>query len=200
VNFWTRQFPAVKWMRQLVHDGALGDILQTAGDVSFSRLTDQRLINKTMGGGALLDVGCYQLQYATMFNDGKFPDQFSAFARLNAQGVDADIAMNLAWGAGSARHLATFTTGTDKNGLSAIMMIGTLGRFEIHNHFNCPDTVFFYQNKPNGAGDMQSELAFFSTNLSLNFQRTPSQSIFKLLDLLTLLMLSTWHFREEISS
>jgi hypothetical protein len=99
-------------------------------------------------------------QYATMFNDEKFPDIFSALARLNAQGVDPEIAMNMAWGAGSARHLATFTTGTDKNGLSAIMMIGTLGRFEIHNHFNCPDTVFFYQNKPNGAGDMQSELAF----------------------------------------
>eukprot|EP00475_Leptophrys_vorax_P000955 TRINITY_DN104_c0_g1_i2.p1 TRINITY_DN104_c0_g1~~TRINITY_DN104_c0_g1_i2.p1 ORF type:complete len:381 (+),score=132.11 TRINITY_DN104_c0_g1_i2:54-1196(+) len=159
VNFWTRQFPAVKWMRQLVADGALGDLLQISADVSFSRVED-RLVNKTMGGGSLMDVGCYELQYGTMFNGGKFPDQFSAIARLNEQGVDNDISMTLSWGKGAAQHLSTFTAGIDKNGLSAIMFIGTKGRFEIRDHFNNPDTVYFFENKDNGDGDVQSVLSF----------------------------------------
>jgi dihydrodiol dehydrogenase / D-xylose 1-dehydrogenase (NADP) len=159
VDFWTRQFPAVKWIREKISQGDLGDIVQITSDASFYRI-DERLANKTLGGGIIMDMGCYQLQFATMLNQGKFPNSLSAVARKNAAGVDTDSSLALAWNSGENSVMASFTNGFDKLGQVALTITGTKGKFEIPKYFNCPDTVNYYQFKLDEDGNMESNLAY----------------------------------------
>ena len=60
---WTRYIPAVVRARELIAEGAIGDVRMVQADFGFraSMNPESRLFNKALGGGALLDVGIYVL-------------------------------------------------------------------------------------------------------------------------------------------
>ena len=58
---WTRWQPRMKRMAEVVRCGDLGDLLSISTAFTFQgELTDNYRSQPEMGGGALLDVGCYQ--------------------------------------------------------------------------------------------------------------------------------------------
>jgi predicted dehydrogenase len=58
---WTRWQPRMKRMAQVIQRGDLGDIQSISSAFTFKGdLTGNYRSDPTMGGGALLDVGCYQ--------------------------------------------------------------------------------------------------------------------------------------------
>jgi predicted dehydrogenase len=58
---WTRWQPRMKRMAQVIQRGDLGDVLSISSAFTFQGdLTGNYRSDPTMGGGALLDVGCYQ--------------------------------------------------------------------------------------------------------------------------------------------
>lgn len=58
---WTRWQPRMKRMAELVHRGDLGDVQSISSAFTFKGdLTGNYRSQPEMGGGALLDVGCYQ--------------------------------------------------------------------------------------------------------------------------------------------
>jgi D-xylose 1-dehydrogenase (NADP+, D-xylono-1,5-lactone-forming) len=58
---WTRWQPRMKRMAQVIQRGDLGDIQSISSAFTFKgELTGNYRSDPTMGGGALLDVGCYQ--------------------------------------------------------------------------------------------------------------------------------------------
>ena len=58
---WGRWHPRYARMVELIANGAIGDIEHIETAFTFtSEMTDNYRLNPTMGGGALLDVGCYQ--------------------------------------------------------------------------------------------------------------------------------------------
>jgi len=58
---WGRWHPRFARMVDLVNSGAIGDIEHIETAFTFtSEMTDNYRLNPAMGGGALLDVGCYQ--------------------------------------------------------------------------------------------------------------------------------------------
>ena len=68
---WVRWHPRFRRMEHLVESGALGAI--TAIDSAFTftgEMTDNYRLAPELGGGALLDVGCYQAQAWVAFTDG----------------------------------------------------------------------------------------------------------------------------------
>ena len=60
---WTRFQPAVVRLRELVADGAIGEVRSVQADLGVQREFDpaDRLFALKLGGGALLDLGVYDM-------------------------------------------------------------------------------------------------------------------------------------------
>ncbi|CAI5719442.1 unnamed protein product [Peronospora effusa] len=87
-GMWTRFFPAIHHVRQLLNDEVIGNVhhLHAAFGVQFD--TDNaRMWHKELGGGGLLDIGIYPLAFATMVFGGK-PEKITSAGKLNDGGVD----------------------------------------------------------------------------------------------------------------
>ena len=65
---WTRFQPAVVALRELVADGAIGEVRSVQADLGVAREYDpaDRLFDLALGGGALLDLGVYVVSFAQM--------------------------------------------------------------------------------------------------------------------------------------
>ena len=88
--FWTRFFPAMGKLRQLLADGAIGDVMLVQTDFGYRTGgidPQSRIYNPHLAGGALLDVGSYCVQLASMVY-GKQPVDISTQATLGSTGVD----------------------------------------------------------------------------------------------------------------
>ncbi|GAB1195920.1 hypothetical protein APSETT444_005185 [Aspergillus pseudonomiae] len=66
---WTRFFPLVRYVRQLIKDGAIGAVQRVVADRNLGRNveklygTEHRLVNPALAGGALLDLAIYPLTW-----------------------------------------------------------------------------------------------------------------------------------------
>jgi len=104
---WTRFLPAVVRVRELVADGAIGEIRMINADFGFKADYDpgSRLFDPSLGGGALLDLGIYPLSLAFMLC-GK-PVEIQTTANLGATGVDEESVILLRHAGGELSALST---------------------------------------------------------------------------------------------
>ncbi|MGK9149463.1 Gfo/Idh/MocA family oxidoreductase [Plantibacter flavus] len=86
---WSRYLPQASVLRQLLADGALGEVRSVLADHGQSIPTDptHRLNRPDMAGGALLDLGVYPMQFA--FQALGAPETIQAIGALTESGVDA---------------------------------------------------------------------------------------------------------------
>jgi predicted dehydrogenase len=84
---WTRFLDSINYVKSVVKRE---DILRIVASFGFpgNLSPDNRLINKSLGGGALLDVGIYPITFANIFL-GK-PNHIQAKATLSDNGVDLE--------------------------------------------------------------------------------------------------------------
>jgi Predicted dehydrogenases and related proteins len=67
---WARVVPGTRKMRELVQNGALGEILGVEGKFCYTMDEDEmdhHVLKNEYGGGSLLDVGCYGLHFASWY-------------------------------------------------------------------------------------------------------------------------------------
>lgn len=66
---WTRYLPAHLVARELVNDGAIGEVRSLTAEfgINVPYDPDHRLFNAELGGGALLDLGVYPLALASQY-------------------------------------------------------------------------------------------------------------------------------------
>jgi dihydrodiol dehydrogenase / D-xylose 1-dehydrogenase (NADP) len=91
-GMWTRFFPLMGALRQLLHAGRIGEPRMLRADFGFRGAWDPegRLLNAHLAGGALLDVGIYPVSLAYMLF-GK-PDFTAGAAAIGETGVDEQSA------------------------------------------------------------------------------------------------------------
>jgi len=86
---WTRFLPAIDKLRELLAEGAIGEVRTVRAD--FSLMGDfgaeHRLKNKALAGGALLDLGIYPITFASLVF-GEPPARIQSSAVLGDTGVD----------------------------------------------------------------------------------------------------------------
>ncbi|WP_020607644.1 Gfo/Idh/MocA family protein [Spirosoma spitsbergense] len=130
---WSRFMPGIEFALDLIKSGSIGKVVSVKADFGFKApfLPDQRLFNKELGGGALLDIGIYPL-FLSYLILGK-PTTLKASAIFGTTGVDEQCGMVLTYADGQLALLdSTLLADTDCVGL----IQGESGQIRIHSRFH----------------------------------------------------------------
>jgi predicted dehydrogenase len=140
---WTRFQPAVVAMRELIEDGAIGEVRSVQADLGVTRVYDpaDRLFALELGGGALLDIGVYVVNFAQMLLGT--PSSVTATGSLFPSGVDAEVAMLLGYDDGRS---ATLTTSLRHALPGQARVFGTAGWIDVLPRFHHPDTIVLHRD------------------------------------------------------
>jgi len=94
---WGRWHPRFARMVALVANGAIGDIQHIETAFTFtSEMTDNYRLSPSMGGGALLDVGCYQAHAWVALTNGASDFSITELARtVGPTGIDLTTDVNV---------------------------------------------------------------------------------------------------------
>jgi predicted dehydrogenase len=132
---WTRFLPHSVRIRQLIADGAVGDLVTVSADHGqwFAPDAGHRLFAPELGGGALLDLGVYPVSWASMLL-GR-PSSVIATAEPAFTGVDAQTSIVLRH-PGGAHAVLTCTLASATPCRSFIA--GTEGVIEVESRFYAP--------------------------------------------------------------
>lgn len=127
---WTRCFPLMAKLRELLASDAVGERRQLTADFGFrAEYQDEpRLFGPQFGGGALLDVGVYPVSLASLLFGP--PKRIVSTANLGPTGVDEEAAVILTHGRG---EMAILHTAIRLETAQEAIITGTQGRIRIHS-------------------------------------------------------------------
>ncbi|KAM8750030.1 trans-1,2-dihydrobenzene-1,2-diol dehydrogenase-like [Acanthopagrus latus] len=155
---WTRFFPASLEVRRLLSGGEVGDVRLVRADLGAPLTHIARLAERKMGGGALLDLGIYCLQFVFMVFNGERPESIQATGHCIDTGVDGTAVLVLKF---SGNRLAICTCSITVMLTNDAVITGTKGNIKVPNHMWCP-TVLEVNGK-----EMQFPLP--EADMTLNF-------------------------------
>ncbi|HEY5111261.1 MAG TPA: Gfo/Idh/MocA family oxidoreductase [Acidimicrobiales bacterium] len=134
---WTRFLPHVIAVRELISQGALGDIVTFEADHGkwFESDPTSRLFAPELGGSALLDLGVYPVSFASMLLGA--PERLTALVDPAFSGVDGQASMLFGYASGA--H-AVLTCSSGARSATRACISGTKGRIEIDGDFYAPSS------------------------------------------------------------
>ena len=136
---WTRFLPRTDVVRQLLEDGALGELDLLVADHGQSLMHVPRLVEPELAGGALLDLGIYPVSWA-VFALG-LPGRIQATGDLTDRGVDRQEAIVLdQFSAHPGARAVLHSTISAKTPTTATLS-GTEARVELDGDFYLPGPV-----------------------------------------------------------
>ncbi|XP_043263235.1 trans-1,2-dihydrobenzene-1,2-diol dehydrogenase-like [Colletes gigas] len=134
---WSRCFPVYEAVRKEIDSGSIGEVHQVLVTFGFDLAEVQRLMKKELGGGTILDLGVYGIQFVRfVFNDDE-PDSVQASGCLNEEGVDKYVSASFYY---KKNRTATIITSSLAALPNEAYVIGTKGTIIIPQ-FWCPTTV-----------------------------------------------------------
>ena len=135
---WTRFQPAVVRMRELIADGAIGEVTAVQAELGIAAPTDplDRYYNPVLGGGALYDVGIYPLSFAQMVLGT--PDTVTATGALAPSGIDLEESVLYGYADGRSAVLHASIRGA-RPGMARVF--GTGGWIDVPPRFHHPSHI-----------------------------------------------------------
>ncbi|XP_078582561.1 trans-1,2-dihydrobenzene-1,2-diol dehydrogenase-like [Branchiostoma floridae x Branchiostoma japonicum] len=134
---WSRFFPAYKKIRDIIDSGAVGEVKVVTACFGFNVGDVPRLRERSQGGGSLLDLGIYPLQFATMVFGGEEPQDVTTSGHLSDGEVDETVTVVLKY---SGNRMATLLCSMSANLANEAYVYGTKASLKIPN-FWCPTEV-----------------------------------------------------------
>jgi predicted dehydrogenase len=157
---WMRYIPAIIQLREWIREGRIGDLLMVQADFNVSLPFDakKRTFARELGGGALLDVGLYPVNFTTMLLG--LPESFSSHAYLGETGVDERAAILFRYPEGVS---ALLSMGIRHNTPNEALIQGTKGSIRVHPPFHHPTQMTLYLD---GAEPETATLPYQSNGLN----------------------------------
>ena len=133
--FMYRHHPQWQRARELVADGKIGDLRTIQSFFSYYNVDPGNIRNKAdIGGGGLMDIGCYCISLSRFIFDAK-PRRVFGIMEYDPQfNTDRLTSGILDFGRGTS----TFTCSTQLMPYQRVNIFGTEGRVEIEIPFNAP--------------------------------------------------------------
>lgn len=132
---WTRYMPSRNIINDLLSQGVIGEPTSLSANLCYIIGHKPRLADPALAGGALLDVGIYPLNFATMIF-GKEIASVQSAAVLTERGVDGQNSIIITYQDGKMATLySSMFAESDRRG----MINGTQGYMEVVNINNCEE-------------------------------------------------------------
>lgn len=130
---WTRYMPLRKTLDNIIASGVIGNVSMLTANLGYVINHIPRLIEPSLAGGALLDVGVYPLNFALMAF-GSNIERITSAAVITDKGVDAQNSITLVYKDGRMAVLnSTMLSQTDRQGIIS----GSKGFIVAENINNC---------------------------------------------------------------
>ena len=136
---WTRYMPSRRIIKDLMDSGALGEVRLLTANLHYPIDQIYRLRAPELAGGALLDVGVYPLNFASMFFGNDFVRMESNVQMLET-GVDRQESFSFYYADGRAAHM---TAGMSCRSDRHCLISGTKGYLTVDN-VNNPLKITLY--------------------------------------------------------
>ncbi len=171
---WTRYLPHTDVIRQLLDDGALGDVGRVTGEYGVRATPDptHRLVDPALAGGVLLDLGVYPVAFASFVARhaglGVTPDAVQATGSRTDSGVDAQVSLQVGYGTAQAQLFTSMLTHTG----TSTRVVGARGRIDVEDPAYVPArvtvtvdgrTATWDGNRVEGYGGLAFQAAAFAT-------------------------------------
>lgn len=143
-GLWTRFIPATEKLIELLNNKVIGDLISVRADFGFKGDFNLlgRVYNKSLGGGALLDIGIYPI-YLSLLTLG-VPSRVQATARMMETDVDSFCAMLFDYENSAKAVLeCTFESDTPTEGF----IYGSSGSLKLHTRFHHTQKISWYLGK-----------------------------------------------------
>ena len=138
---WTRFMPSRSLINELVATGIIGKVFMVNANLGYKIDEVPRLQDKNLGGGALLDVGVYPLNFIFMVL-GTHYLKLKSMASFTDSDVDESLFANFIYPTNiTASMMCTMDGQTNRNGY----IYGDKGYIEVIN-INNPEVINVYQN------------------------------------------------------
>ncbi|XP_051899063.1 trans-1,2-dihydrobenzene-1,2-diol dehydrogenase-like [Pristis pectinata] len=137
-GLWTRFFPVSNRIRCLLSQNNVGEIKMVRAEFGTWMLGTPRLVEKELGGGVLLDIGCYCLQFVCMVFNGEKPDSIHATGFLTEKGVDETVTIILKY---SRKRMAMVTVTMATQLPNQAIISGTRGTITVPGYMWCPTSL-----------------------------------------------------------
>ncbi|MCU1530312.1 MAG: oxidoreductase [Frondihabitans sp.] len=135
---WTRYLPQTSVIQRLLDDGALGDVRSLLANhgQAIPAGPGHRLYRSDLGGGALLDLGIYPVQFDSMVLGA--PTRVVAVGGMTDTGVDAYSSIILTHEGGAQ---STLTTSMITRTPNSAVIAGSEAHLELGSSFYTPTTL-----------------------------------------------------------
>lgn len=139
---WTRYMPSRKIIQDTIDSGIIGKVVSIRADLSYAIEYKKRMLDPSLGGGALLDLGVYPLNFACMFIKDD-PLSINASCTYTNNHLDETDTFTLSFPNNVIAELScSMRSFSDKRGI----IQGTDGHIEVDN-INNPQAIRIFNNK-----------------------------------------------------
>jgi predicted dehydrogenase len=133
--FMVRTHPQWLGVRELIESGRIGELRSVTGYFSyFNRDPANVRNNPEIGGGALMDIGCYPLTMSRFIFRDEPRRVLGLIERDPEMGIDRLTSATLDFGSGQS----LFACSTQLAAYQRMIFFGTRGRIEVEIPFNAP--------------------------------------------------------------
>ena len=135
---WTRFIPLIVKLREMLAQNAIGEVRMLQADFCFTAPFNPtgRLFNPALGGGALLDIGVYQISLASMIFGP--PERLTGMAHIGVTGVDEQNAILMGYSGG---RIATLYSSTRTDSPIEAVIMGSQGSIRLHRLMHHPERM-----------------------------------------------------------
>lgn len=143
---WTRFLPAIKHLSRLLAQGTIGKIhtVKASFNISGDFPPEHRLRNKSLAGGALLDLGIYPLTLANIVFDVT-PSRIQSSAVMSDTGIDESSCYLLDYG---DEQRAILSASFIENAPTEAIISGSLGYILIPDFLGAKSLHLYLNNQP----------------------------------------------------
>jgi len=152
---WMRFIPAVIQARDWVQQGRIGRVRMIQANFTIAAPFDpnSRIFNLELGGGALLDVGIYPINFAHMLLG--VPDDVTSFVHLGQ--TDVDEYEHIVFHYDDGNCIAALNAAVNLNGPRHAVIYGEKGYIRVHEDFWYSQRLTLV---PNGAAPETVDVPF----------------------------------------
>ena len=176
---WTRYMPSRAIIQETIHSGIIGTPNTLTANLSYPITHKQRVMDPALGGGALLDIGVYGLNFALM-HFGADIQRIESLVRLTDTGVDGMETITLFYRDGRMAVLThSIYCRSDRKGI----IHGDKGYIVVEN-INDPQSIAVYDANDNLLSFREMppqingyEYEFLEAEAALRTGRTESDSM-----------------------